>query len=340
MPVCDKAQLLQISFVEDCLYVLPKCFPIVDFALLSKRCLILIQASVPSLADHQSRQKVSVKTLNDLTNRELFAILQPTGQKILEEKGSLITAIMKVIKSNKLIKGDIELKYNLFIYDNEDIKLEFWKLLWINDELSVGNQLFRNAFGTDPSTDEDRKKVYLIYITASTQVPRERKIDEGNPQVIVAGGSQLSKILSSRYQQIIRELIDTESNTLTFEEKFSTISNLIRHRDVYEHQMMNLQQPTESKIQRTPNRLAIEPPLIIFYARIGKNGEYRDLPALMEPTMTELIAAIRKKFSDVDGINGEFAVMKEGDLPVTEDTTVSALNQDAMLTVVLKQSHN
>jgi len=50
MPVCDKAQLLQISFVEDCLYVLPKCFPIVDFALLSKRCLILIQASVLSLS--------------------------------------------------------------------------------------------------------------------------------------------------------------------------------------------------------------------------------------------------------------------------------------------------
>jgi len=105
----------------------------------------------------------------------LFAILQPTGQKILEEKGSLITAIMKVIKSNKLIKGDIELKYNLFIYDNEDIKLEFWKLLWINDKLSVGNLLFRNAFGTDPSTDEDRKKVYLIYITTSTRVLRERE---------------------------------------------------------------------------------------------------------------------------------------------------------------------
>jgi len=80
--------------------------------------------------------------------------------------------------------------------------------------------------------------------------------------------------------------------------------------------------------------------LLIFYARIGKNGEYRDLPALNQLTMTELIAAIRKKFSDVDDINGEFAVMKEGDLPVTEDTSVSALNQEAMLTVVLKQSHN
>jgi len=79
---------------------------------------------------------------------------------------------------------------------------------------------------------------------------------------------------------------------------------------------------------------------LIVYARIGKNGELRDLPVLNQLTMTELIAAIRKEFSDVDGINGEFAVMKEGDLPVTEDTTVSALNQDAMLTVVLKQSHN
>jgi len=85
MPVHNYGE--NFRFVEGCLYVLPKCYPIVDYALLYQGNLILFQVSVMSLADHQEKKRRSTKQLIDLTNDQLKGMLEYFKIELPKKKG-------------------------------------------------------------------------------------------------------------------------------------------------------------------------------------------------------------------------------------------------------------
>jgi hypothetical protein len=154
MPVHNYGE--SFRFVEGCLYVLPKCYPIIEYALLSRGNLILFQVSVMSLADHQEKRRKKTKKLTDWKNEEvegilkLFSISNPKGSK---EK--FIDAIQQNVKREVTIEGNkVSLKnyiQNMLQISLDSSSLPFWDLLW--NEQQIGKKLWTNAFGTQSSLD-------------------------------------------------------------------------------------------------------------------------------------------------------------------------------------------
>jgi len=208
---------------------------------------------------------------------------------------------------------------------------------------SARNILYFDYDNQNYQIDNDSNNEKLSYILhydpkvaggQNTKVKSQwtRVIIPKNFTLIMMGENALKGFIGESNLKDLRSLVDQQGNrSVNYPMAVEKLSSFIYTPE------MDVESIEEERSKQ--QKLADVKPLIV-YARIGKDGELRDLPALNQLTMAELIAAIRKKFSDVDGINGEFAVMKEGDLPVTEDTTVNALSQDAKLTVVLKHSHN
>jgi len=201
------------TFVNGCLYILPKCFPIVDYALLYNGNLILIQVSVLSLSEHQEKKKEKTKDLSFLTNPELEGIFEKF--KIQKPKKSKDNYIKKILNC-KDQKGNVNGKETTvkdFIKETQQIDLDleqkieltqhiFWDLLW--NESKTGEKLWKNAFGT--SSEVDKKRVFLLYVTSSDKIPRERKIDENNPNVLIVPGKKLDSILLNDYLKIINNI--------------------------------------------------------------------------------------------------------------------------------------
>ena len=164
-------------FVHGCLYILPKCFPIIDYALLYNGNLILIQVSVLLLSEHQEKKKQKRKDLSSLTNHELEGIYKKFKiQKPKKSKDSYIEKI-KSCKDQKGIVDGKEITLKDFIKETQQIDLDleqkieltqhvFWDLLW--DESKTGEKLWNNAFGT--SSEVDKKRIFLLYVTPSNSI--------------------------------------------------------------------------------------------------------------------------------------------------------------------------
>jgi len=101
-------------------------------------------------------------------------------------------------------------------------KLAFWDLLW--SEGQIGNKLWTNAFGG--SCETDQSKVFLLYVTTSNEVPRDRKVDENNSHVLIVPGRKLSSILLPYYLGIIGNV--SEENVWKFTRQELEIPNLLK----------------------------------------------------------------------------------------------------------------
>jgi len=76
----------------------------------------------------------------------------------------------------------------------------------------------------------------------------------------------------------------------------------------------------------------------ILYVKIGKDGKLRDLPALKEQTFQELKNLIQMKFPDNESIQkGEFEVLDEDELPVSEDDSVKSLKAKSKLQIEIEK---
>ena len=117
------------------------------------------------------------------------------------------------IKETQQIDLDIEQKIELSRY-------AFWDLLW--NESKTGEKLWKNAFGSNSQVD--KKKLFLLFVTTSDQIPRERKIDEKNENVLIVPGKKLNSILLNDYLKIINNI--SLNNEWEFTQEELEIRNL------------------------------------------------------------------------------------------------------------------
>lgn len=207
-------------FVEGCLYVLPPCYPIVDYAMMCQGNLILFQVSVMSLADHQEKRRKNIKKLSDLTNDVLEKILSVFGITLPKKsKDNYVDAIQKNSYAEALANEGRKISMKEYIQVVHqitlgDTSLVFWDLLWSTQQ--IGPKLWINAFGTQ--TPLDKSKVFLLYITTSNEIPRDRKIDENNNHVMVVPGKKLDSLLLNQYLNIINHVSGQNEWKFTSEE--------------------------------------------------------------------------------------------------------------------------
>jgi hypothetical protein len=90
-------------------------------------------------------------------------------------------------------------------------------LLYFGICCGIRNKLAPNC-GSMPLEPRHHSKVFLLYITTSNEVPRDRKIDEKNNHVMVVPGKKLDSLLLNQYLNIINHISDQNEWKFTSEE--------------------------------------------------------------------------------------------------------------------------